>query len=171
MALFSRHPELLLICLAFLVAYGVHRGLSPSAWHAAWRHAAAAEQRWNDTWSTGSARRRWNDTRQFLDVEATTTTSRSSTLKTEGTTKNVPGTSTTWATTVAGHLAGSTIAQGRSGVWMPTELGHLSARLQSFLEPILHPQGRWVQVAGDWIWKDARMRLWNLCSDLLSIVF
>ena len=105
----------------------------------------------------------WNETRQFLEVEITTI-STSSTSKTEGITKDAPGISTTWATTVAGHVAGSTM--GRSGVGMPTELGHLSARLQSFLEPILHPQGRWVQVSGDWIWKDAKMRQWNLGSAL-----
>ena len=135
----SRRPELLLICLAFLVAYGVHHGLSPDTWH-------------------GTGRRRWNETRQFLKLESTSST----TSKTEGTTQDAPGTSSTWATTVPGH-AGS---MGR-----PTELGQLSARLQSFLEPILHPQGRWVQVAGDWTWKDANMRQWNLRSALFVEFF
>lgn len=36
------------------------------------------------------------------------------------------------------------------------------SRLQNFLKPILNEQGKWIQVAGHWIWKDALMQEWNL---------
>ena len=51
----------------------------------------------------------------------------------------------------------------RNSSFSVNEVKQLDAsRLQKFLKPILNEQGRWIQVAGHWIWKDVLMQEWNL---------
>ena len=127
---------LLSCCLAFFVAYGLRWIISP--------------------WQT----LQWKQQGQINEVKLTTSTTPKATTETLGFTNRDPSDEKNSRDPKRDRVVKISSSDRNSSFWSVKELD--VSRLQKFLKPILNEQGRWIQVAGHWIWKDVLMQEWNL---------
>ncbi len=130
---------LLSCCLAFFVAYGLRWIISP--------------------WQT----LQWKQQGQINEVKLTTSFSPKATTETPLSFTNRDRNSDETKKRdekKRDRVVKISSSDRNSSFWSVKELD--VSRLQKFLKPILNEQGRWIQVAGHWIWKDVLMQEWNL---------
>lgn len=137
----SRRSEIVLICISFLVAYGLHSGISLKT---LWSAMGSVQEVDIEAKSAGGniskplRKPPKERAREPVDSRAVDPASH----------RQVVGSSTTSEAPVG-------------GLWDAGTVKTLSVRLQRYLEPILSKNGYWIQSGDDWFWQDGSGKRWN----------